>query len=113
VVDIGIIIIIIVIVIMNHHHHGRSSSSQGIVKAPNHPDASDVVVQAIDRTHRIGQTRNVKAVRYIVKDTIEERILEVPLPILAYSQALPLITLSRLWEEGSNNPMTPFCPSDG
>ena len=65
-----------------------------------HPDGSDVVLQAIDRTHRIGQTRNVKAVRYIVKDTIEERILEVPLPILAYSQALPSNPLSRLWEKG-------------
>ena len=34
-------------------------------------------MQAIDRTHRIGQTRNVKAVRYIVQDSIEERILQV------------------------------------
>jgi superfamily II DNA or RNA helicase len=33
--------------------------------------------QAIDRTHRIGQTRPVTAFRLIMKDTIEEKILEL------------------------------------
>lgn len=33
--------------------------------------------QAIDRTHRIGQTKSVFAYRMICKDTIEERILEL------------------------------------
>uniref|UniRef100_A0ACD5YSF4 Uncharacterized protein n=1 Tax=Avena sativa TaxID=4498 RepID=A0ACD5YSF4_AVESA len=33
--------------------------------------------QAMDRVHRIGQTRAVKAVRLIVKGSIEERILEL------------------------------------
>lgn len=33
--------------------------------------------QAIDRTHRIGQKRNVMAYRMIAKDTIEEKILEL------------------------------------
>jgi len=33
--------------------------------------------QAIDRTHRIGQTRPVTAYRLIARDTIEERVLEL------------------------------------
>jgi SNF2 family DNA or RNA helicase len=33
--------------------------------------------QAIDRAHRIGQTRNVFAYRLIARGTVEERILEL------------------------------------
>lgn len=33
--------------------------------------------QAIDRVHRLGQTREVTAVRFIVKSTIEENILRL------------------------------------
>jgi SNF2 family DNA or RNA helicase len=33
--------------------------------------------QAIDRTHRIGQTRNVIAYRLIARDTIEEKIRQL------------------------------------
>lgn len=33
--------------------------------------------QAIDRTHRIGQTKNIFAYRMICKDTIEEKILQL------------------------------------
>jgi hypothetical protein len=33
--------------------------------------------QAIDRAHRIGQTRNVVAYRLIVRDTVEEKVLEL------------------------------------
>jgi SNF2 family DNA or RNA helicase len=36
-----------------------------------------VETQAIDRTHRIGQTRKVFAYRIVAKDTVEERILEL------------------------------------
>src|SRR5947199_9179998 len=33
--------------------------------------------QAIDRTHRIGQTKNIFAYRLIYKDTLEEKMLKL------------------------------------
>ena len=36
-----------------------------------------VEAQAIDRAHRIGQTRRVFAYRLIAKDTVEEKVLEL------------------------------------
>ena len=33
--------------------------------------------QAIDRTHRIGQTKNIFAYKMICKDTVEEKILKL------------------------------------
>jgi len=33
--------------------------------------------QAMDRVHRIGQTRKVRAIRFIMKDSIEERFINV------------------------------------
>jgi SNF2 family DNA or RNA helicase len=36
-----------------------------------------IEAQAIDRAHRIGQTRNVFAYRLIAKDTVEEKVLEL------------------------------------
>jgi len=34
-------------------------------------------LQAMQRAHRIGQTRPVKAIRFVAKDTIEEKIIEL------------------------------------
>ena len=36
-----------------------------------------VEAQAIDRTHRIGQTKQVFAYRLITKGTVEEKVLEL------------------------------------
>ena len=36
-----------------------------------------VEAQAIDRVHRLGQEREVKVYRFIVKDSVEERMLTV------------------------------------
>ena len=33
--------------------------------------------QAIDRVHRLGQTREVSVKRYVVADTVEERLVRV------------------------------------
>ena len=34
-------------------------------------------MQAIDRTHRLGQYRTIHAVRFIAENTVEERILQL------------------------------------
>lgn len=44
--------------------------------------------QAIDRTHRIGQTRPVTAYRLIASDTIEERVLELQATKAKLAEAL-------------------------
>jgi SNF2 family DNA or RNA helicase len=36
-----------------------------------------VEAQAVDRAHRIGQTRQVFAYRLIARDTVEEKVLEL------------------------------------
>lgn len=47
-----------------------------------------VETQAIDRTHRIGQTRKVMAYRLIGKDTVEERVLELQASKRALAEAV-------------------------
>lgn len=34
-------------------------------------------MQAIDRTHRMGQYKPIHAIRFIIEDTIEERIMKL------------------------------------
>ena len=34
-------------------------------------------MQAIDRTHRLGQFRPIRAVRFIAEGTVEERVLQL------------------------------------
>jgi SNF2 family DNA or RNA helicase len=47
-----------------------------------------VEAQAIDRAHRIGQTRHVLATRIVARDTIEEKILELQASKRALADAI-------------------------
>lgn len=47
-----------------------------------------VEAQAIDRAHRIGQTRPVFAYRYIVRDTVEEKMLDLHRDKRALAEAI-------------------------
>ncbi|CAI7669679.1 hypothetical protein N7533_005034 [Penicillium manginii] len=52
-----------------------TSASQVFIMEPQYNPAS--VAQAVDRVHRLGQTRPVKTVQFIMKGSIEEKILEL------------------------------------
>ena len=45
-------------------------------------------MQAIDRTHRIGQEKPVFAYRLVARDTVEERILELQAQKRALADAI-------------------------
>jgi SNF2 family DNA or RNA helicase len=47
-----------------------------------------VEAQAIDRAHRIGQTRQVMATRLVARDTVEEKILELQASKRALADAI-------------------------
>ena len=40
-------------------------------------ESSAAEMQAIDRTHRLGQHRLVRAVRFIAEGTVDERVLQL------------------------------------
>lgn len=40
-------------------------------------------MQAIDRTHRLGQFKPIYATRFIIEDTVEERIIKLQVTDLA------------------------------
>lgn len=52
-----------------------TSASRVFVMEPQYNPAA--VAQAVDRVHRLGQTRPVKTVQFIMKESIEEKILEL------------------------------------
>ena len=64
-----------------------------------------VEAQAIDRSHRIGQTQTVNAYRLIAPGTVEEKIWELPavgarsrpLPTSWARKALPAASRRRIW----------------
>lgn len=50
--------------------------------------------QAIDRAHRIGQTRPVTVTRITIKDTVEDRILELQVFFAIYQLVLAWDSIS-------------------
>lgn len=50
--------------------------------------------QAVDRAHRIGQTRPVTVTRLTIKDTVEDRILALQVPLFIPSR---LLVLESTW----------------
>lgn len=52
-----------------------TAASRVYVMEPQYNPAA--VAQAVDRVHRLGQTREVRTIQFIMKDSIEEKILEL------------------------------------
>jgi SNF2 family DNA or RNA helicase len=57
--------------------------------------------QTMDRVHRIGRTRPVKVVRFVMKDSIEERLLKVH----CAKAALGKDSMKKLGNEEQNEAM--------
>ena len=55
----------------------RGAGGDDLVLVARRAVAEDGVAQAIDRAHRIGQTRPVFAYRLIARGTVEEKIVEL------------------------------------
>ena len=54
-----------------------------------------VPMQAIDRLHRIGQTKPITAIRFIIKDSIEERIVELQVDTRKHVASMLVRTRAR------------------
>jgi SNF2 family DNA or RNA helicase len=52
-----------------------TTANKVYVMEPQYNPAAEA--QAVDRVHRLGQKREVKTVRYIMKDSFEEKMLEL------------------------------------
>ena len=59
-----------------------------------------VEAQAIDRTHRIGQTRPVFAYRLIARDTVEEKVLQLQQTKRDLADAIITADNSVIWKLG-------------
>ena len=59
--------------------------------------------QAIDRVHRIGQTRTVRVKRFVIVDSVEERILEMQQRKMALAASVHGNTESTIGNVGDVN----------
>lgn len=51
-------------------------------------------MQAIDRTHRLGQFKPIYATRFIIEDTVEERIIKLQASVWVRLKGLPTARIS-------------------
>ena len=69
-------------------------------------------LQAMDRAHRIGQTKQVYVFRFITEGSVEERMLEraaqkLRLDQLVIQQGRTQMSKGSLFSIGANNPLMP------